>query len=424
LLGVALALVGTWRAYIDGLQGPPLEQPCRILACDPDQPGRAADRLADEGPEQQASALRFSLLALANEPASPFRWCDLGDLYLLMRSPGSAQSADYLLQARTCFRRAEELAPSNPNILQRIANFYFQAGEPAEAVQRTYRILERVRDFDDIIFSSYTRFGVPQADVLSHGVPPEPAPVRSYLRFVITRNDGRSDATSHVDAAAAAWNWASSLPQAPIATETLAKSYLNLLWRQKEFSSVVQAWAGYLGSRAGDYPRANRIFNGGFESELSDGNPPSIPPANPLDWRRDDTDGVDMQRDLQVQQQGQASMRITFRGTRNLEFHNFSQTQPVPPGVYRFRAMVKTESITTDQGVRLRIIDPDAPAHFDLSTPPMTGSIHWQQVELRVEVSPPTRLVRVEVARQPSLKFDSKIAGTLWLDAVSLTPAN
>jgi hypothetical protein len=427
---IALALAGTWRAYVDRLRdGPSLEQPCRILACNPDQPGRLADRLADAGPEQLASALNFALLAVANEPASPFRWCNLGDLYLLMRNPAQGQSADYLLQARACFRRAEELAPSNPNILQRIANFYFQAGEPAEALPRTYRILQRVRDFDDIIFSTYTRFGVPQSDILSHGVPPDPAPVRSYLRFVFTRKDAQRDGRTDVEAAAAAtsaWNWALSLPptQPPIVTDALAKSYLNLLWREREFPSVVQAWAEYLGSHAGDYPRPNRIFNGGFETEISDENPPAPPPANPLDWRRDNTDGVHMQRDLQVQQQGQASMRITFQGTRNLEFHNFSQTQPVPPGVYRFKAMVMTESITTDQGVRIRILDPDAPARLDLSTPAMTGSSHWQPVELRVEVRPPTRLVRIEVARHPSLKFDSKIAGTLWLDAVSLTPAN
>jgi len=310
-----------------------------------------------------------------------------------------------LQQARSCFRRAEQLAPSNPIILQRIANFHLQTGELAEALNRTYRVLQRVRDYDDIIFSSYLRFGIPQPMVLTQGVPPDAG--QSYLRFVFTRND--------LATAAAAWHWAAGLRRTPpMVTDALAISYVKLLWRQREFASAAQTWAAYLGSHAEDHPHSNRLFNGGFESEPTD---------NPLDWSRGSLEGVQIQRDAQVQEEGKASLRIAFLGTHNLDFHQFGQTQPVPPGTYRFRAMVKTQSITTDQGVRLRIVDPEGPARLDVSTPAMTGTSDWHAVEQGIEVRLPTRLVRIEVARQPSLKFDNKIAGTLWLDAVSLTPS-
>lgn len=416
-----MALAGGWRAFADTQvdtqpDGPFLEQACRLRACDPDQPARLADRIADAGPADPGSsgpgssgpeeALHWSRLALANDPASPFRWCDLGDLYLALRP--ASHAAEYLTQARACFRRAEALAPANPIILQRIANFHYQIGEPSEAVKRSYRILERVRQFDDIIFSSYLRFGVPQPEILARGIPPEPDPMRSYLRFVFARNDEA--------AATAAWRWTSAPSQISVITSPLALSYVNLLWRQRDFAAAAEAWAGYLGTRAGDYPRPNRIFNGSFETEPDDG--------NPLDWRRDRVDGVEMERDSQIQQQGEASLRITFQGKQNLDFHHLSQTQPVPPGAYRLQAMVKIQDITTDQGVRLRILDPEAPGRLDVSTPAMTGSSDWHAIELRVEVRPPTRVVRIEVARQPSLKFDNKIAGTLWLDAVSLTRTN
>jgi hypothetical protein len=412
-LGAAAAALlgaGAWMASIDGVQEEArLERACAYRFCDPALPSRSADRLVFGGvvgdPERVIAARRLSQLALANDPASPSRWCDLGELYLEL---------GYGVEtARTCFRRSEQLTQANPVILQRIANFYFQIGETGEAVQRCYRILQQVREFDEIIYSSYLRFGVTQRVALAQGVPPEPGPVRSFLRFTFAHWD--------VSGVAAAWQWATTLQQAGAQREgvdgELADSYVSFLWRHGEFGAASRAWSAYLGDRAGDYPRGNRIFNGGFESE-PDGE------ANPLDWRVDAAKGVEIERDSRVRQAGQASLRITFPGTENLDFHQLGQTQPAWPGSYRLRAMVRTEGITTDQGVRLRVFDPEVPARLDVSTAAMTGSSEWHAVELRVEVRAPTRLVRVEVARKPSLKFDSKIAGTLWLDSVSLVPAS
>jgi hypothetical protein len=375
----ALAGVGGWRAFAIGSSV---------------DPGTLADRLADSGPERANEALRLARLALGNDPASPFRWANLGELYFALQPTVS------LDQARACFRRAEQLAPSNPNILMRIANFDYQTGELTEAVRLSYRILSRTRQFDDIVFSSYYRFGVPQAEILAEGVPREPAPARSYLRFVFAHGDRF--------AATAAWRWASELKSA-LVTDSLARDYLNLLWREGSFAAARDAWVEFLGARAGDYPRSNRLFNGGFEAEPDN--------SNPLDWRRDGADGFTIERDAQ-------SMRITFMGTRNLDFHQLGQTQPIAPGSYSFRAMVRTQGLTTDQGPRIRVYDPEIPGRLDLSTQSLTGSSDWHAVELRFAVQAPTRLVRVEVARPPSLKFDNRIAGSLWLDDASLTVVN
>src|SRR5579871_4671993 len=195
--------VGAWR------------ESGRGSGVDPEQLGRLADRLADSGADQAEEALRAARLAIEKDPASPFRWCDLGELYLNLRPGDSAQ-------ARECFRRAEQIAPGNPNILLRIANFYYQTGEVGEAVRRSYEVLRQVRQFDDVIFSSYSRFGVPQAEILAQGVPPEPGPVQSYLRFLFARDD--------VAAAGAAWRWAARISPSPV-TDPLARDYVNLLWR-------------------------------------------------------------------------------------------------------------------------------------------------------------------------------------------------
>jgi hypothetical protein len=72
--------------------------------------------------------------------------------------------------------------------------------------------------------------------------------------------------------------------------------------------------------------------------------------------------------------------------------------------------------------VGFRILDPAAPSLLDVQTERMTGSADWKRVDEVFEVSPKTRLIRIQVVRRPSEKFDNQISGTVWIDTVSLTP--
>src|SRR2546427_13044195 len=92
----------------------------------------------------------------------------------------------------------------------------------------------------------------------------------------------------------------------------------------------------------------------------------------------------------------------------------------VKPGSYLFRAQVRTEGITTDQGVGFRISDAESSARLDIKTENLVGTSDWKKVEARFLVPPQTRLIRLQVIRQPSWKFDNKISGTTWIDEASL----
>lgn len=172
-------------------------------------------------------------------------------------------------------------------------------------------------------------------------------------------------------------------------------------------------WAQYTGSRQPGYRRNNFLYNGGFETE---------PAPSPLDWKVSKIGGVDVRRDRQVAHSGEWSLRIDFLGKDNLNYSHISQTACVRPGRLRFRASVKTSGITTDQGPAFRVFDIEAPARLDLRTSPLHGDADWHPVELSFTVPPGTRLLGVQVVRSPSLKFDSKIAGTVWIDDVALEP--
>lgn len=42
-------------------------------------------------------------------------------------------------------------------------------------------------------------------------------------------------------------------------------------------------------------------------------------------------------------------------------------------------------------------------------------------MELTVRVPEATKLVAIQVIREPTMKFDNKVSGTAWVDTVSLS---
>jgi hypothetical protein len=160
------------------------------------------------------------------------------------------------------------------------------------------------------------------------------------------------------------------------------------------------------------YPESNRVFNGDFESE---------PLAVPLDWRIESLDDkVEVTRDSGVAHTGSHSLRIVFTGKENVSYTDTSETAFVTSGLYSFEAFVRTEGITTDQGVGFHIYDPEEPSRVDIKTERMTGSRDWTKTQANVSVPPKTRLLEIHVIRESSLRFDSLISGTAWIDGVRL----
>jgi hypothetical protein len=131
-------------------------------------------------------------------------------------------------------------------------------------------------------------------------------------------------------------------------------------------------------------------------------------------------EGVEVARDSAVPWSGNSSLRIRFEGKENLSYSHISQMAVVKPGGYLFRAQVRTEEITTDEGVGFRISDAEDSARLDIRTENLVGTSGWRKVEGRVLVPEQTRAILVQMVRQPSGKFDNRISGTAWIDGVSL----
>jgi hypothetical protein len=367
---------------------------CRVFVCaNTPLEWRARQQLAGVREEDVQEAIALFRRVLQRDPQNPYRWADLGEAYL---------EAGQQEEARECYGQVLALAPRSAPFLLRVANFYFQIGENEKALPITARILTLIPDYDSIIFSDYTRLVDHVEDVLRYGLPEDRRAAESWLRFLIQ--------AGRLDDAQRTWDW---ITGRGYANDALAGEFVEFLIRQGHPDSAASVWVRYLGARSGDYCKSTYLFNGGFESE---------PAPSPFDWNLARTEGVEVSRDVTTAWSGKYSLRISFAGTQNLGFAAASQLAFVKPGPYRFRAFIRSEGLTTDQGLRFRISDAEAPARLDVIFGQFTGTRPWSGVEHDFVVSPETRLLQVQVIRMPSLKFDNKVGGTAWIDELRLEP--
>ena len=79
-------------------------------------------------------------------------------------------------------------------------------------------------------------------------------------------------------------------------------------------------------------------------------------------------------------------------------------------------AFARAKDITTDEGAALRVLN--------VQTEKVIGTTDWRPLGATFTVSAPAKVVEIQVVRHSSLRFDSKIAGSMWIDDVSLRRLN
>ncbi|HEU0007900.1 MAG TPA: tetratricopeptide repeat protein [Terriglobia bacterium] len=356
---------------------------CRhLLICDTDRlRERAQTKLKEGEPEKVASAILDLQEAVRRDPASANSWCELGEALL---------ESGQLDEAKAAMNRAVELAPKTPPVLLRDFNLLVRLQEIREALPLAARILALVPDYDDYLFGSFTRWGMPIAEVLELGLPTDVRGVHAYARFL-----ARSQDAERLDPL---WTWMSSrFPP----DRKLVYSYLQFLINKRRFDDAKEATISYLGRRREDVSGANLISNAEFSSDLE---------GNPLDWQIREVYGGQAKLVRGGEKSGRV-LRIEFDGKENVNFSHVSQTLLAEPGRYEFSAHVKTENLTTDQGVSFRFTDQEDSKRFDTSTIQSTGSSDWHVLKQTLTLPEGSRLIQIQLVRKPTIKFDNKISG-------------
>jgi hypothetical protein len=350
----------------------------------------AQEALRQDTPNLPKS-IRLYTEALRREVANPYRWADLA---------AALQASGDLENTRACYQRALALSGEVPQIWLRVANFHFDQGETDQAIPLAARVLKIVPNYDEVLFSYFDQ------------LLPDPAPV-----FVAVGNNRRAITayTQHLidsgnmKAARLSWHFAHS---AKFADNRLTASYIDGMLRAHHFSEAQRDWVDYLGEKCGDYPQRNLLFNSGFEME---------PTGSPLDWRIEPSDKFATVRDDSVFHSGKWSLRVEFNGAENVTYSNLSQLAWVGPGRYRLRAWIRTDKITTNEGIRMEVNDAEIAGRFAMQTDSISGTSDWQVIEETFTVPSQTALLSVRLVRLPSRKFDNKVSGSVWIDDMILT---
>jgi len=331
--------------------------------------------------------------ALERNAGSASRWYDAGDA---LWASGDSLRADY------SYRRAASLAPRDAGIFFMLADHYTTVKDPVRAVPALAAVLRLTDDnvFSGNVFNFLEIVQARQNGLLDSAIPNKTAG-QGYLRYLI----GLDDSSGVRDV----WNL---VRRRGYDDDQMTRDYTSFLLGKKQFDAAADAWTAHFSSRNADTQHPPLLFNGSFERELT---------ASAFDWSFDRANGVSVERDPASHYDGAYSLRIAFSGNDNPDFHGLKQLVVLKPGRYRFQAQVRTDRITSDEGIRFRIQAADGSRFLPVETPALAGTNQWKSLAADFDVAPGVRALEVQLARRRSIRIDYQLTGTVWIDALTLT---
>jgi hypothetical protein len=181
--------------------------------------------------------------------------------------------------------------------------------------------------------------------------------------------------------------------------------YTHFLVGQKKVLAAREVW-DQLDDGAG-------MTNAGFEKEIT---------RRGFDWRysEDKQENWEIRRINSTVSDESHALRVWFAGEKNIAFHHLYQIVPVEPlQPYRLSYRWKSKWISTDQGPFVEIYGYDQKG-LHHKGPMIKGTNLWHTETLEFKPPEECNAVVVRLRRLKSRRFDSKIAGTLWLDDFKL----
>lgn len=347
-----------------------------------------------------SKAIEYFRRATQLVPLQADYWLELASAY---------EAAGQPAQAREAFLKAKAAYPLSAEVAWSYGNFLLRLGQENDALAEIRRAVAEDATLVPLAASRTWRATGDMNRVLNEVIPAkEEAYLSSFDAFV---SDGA------LDPAVAVWKRLDKLGQ-PIALER-ANQLVQELTAANRIDDAREIWqqalilSGALPKGTGDFPL---VTNGGFEQDATNGG---------FDWTIVPVAGVEYDFDSTATHSGARSLRIAFDGKTNVDFVHVGQRLLVEPRTrYRLSAFFRTESVTTDSGIRLLVIHPSGEGTPDVQSADMTGTQPWRPSEVEFTTGPNVRLLDIRLRRAPSTKFDNKIRGTAWVDDVTLIPVN
>jgi hypothetical protein len=355
-----------------------------------------SDGLDSFGPP--ADAIRDLRRATGLAPEEASYWADLG------RACESAQDPTCAVQA---FNAALSLSPMTPRLHWLKANHDVRAGDMDDATREFRKVLSLDPEYAGAVFEVCVRVaGTPE--LVWQQIIPRNERAQLDLKYASFLCDaGRPDVASRV--------WQQILLAAEPFTLADASAYLQRLFSLARYRDAEDVWKELVRRSmipAGDGSAGNLVYNGGFEW-------PSLKTG--FDWTFSQPPYALVDPSGDNPYEGRRCLRIEFPVKRNEEYEPAYEWVPVERNrEYQLDAYARSESITSDSGLRLRVKDPEHPGDLDAASDSATGTTPWHRVSLRFHSGASTEVVRVSVWRPRSRSYPPEISGTFWLDDISI----
>ena len=348
-------------------------------------------------PDPSGALFDYQRAVKAN-PLSAHHWMNLAEAY---------EANGDLAQARDAFQHARSVYPLSAEVSWNYGNFLLRQDQSAEGYAE---IQHAVRSDPRLLTLAISRTWRSSRDVnvlLDHVLPIDSDAYLLALDYFAS--------TKQMDPALVVWQRLVAIGK-PI---VLAKSFpfLDELIAEDRSIDARKVWveALALAGLGHDGPlKHSLIWNGDFAQDFIGGG---------LGWRWHTPMGTDFAFDTVPQSYGVRSAQFFFGGGNNPELAEPIQYVAVEPNQsYRFHAYMRTESISTEMGMRFLITDPNHSNAVRVITENLTGSHPWTATDADVVASPETHFLLVQLHRDQSRMFDNKLSGTLWIADVTLTP--
>ncbi|NJD56111.1 MAG: tetratricopeptide repeat protein [Nitrospirae bacterium] len=330
--------------------------------------------------------------SISLNPLQSGAWTELSRAY---RMTGRQKEAERALE------RAVKLSPNDPGLMWDAGTFWITSGMTAEAFTAFRRYLLIEPDYQTMVYDLSWKLRPDNAYIFRNLVPETYEHRSKYLAYLMS-------AKKTVEAQEV-WK---TLDQGSLRQDDFI-AYVNFLISNGLYEQAGEVWkeiTGKIGDRERD-EAASLVWNSGFEHEILNGG---------FDWQIRETEGVNVFLDESVHMTGRRSLGVVFDGKHNPDIAFASEVIRVIPGAsYQLKGNIKTEALTTTNGVFLQVTGHNC-AGLDKRSEVMTGTAFWKEALIDFDAPASCSAVVVMARRERSPKLDNKIEGTAWIDGISL----
>ena len=362
--------------------------------------GEAWDRIGRfwqfdfENPDS-AKAVKAYQRAVLDNPNSSFYWMDLASAY---------EDTGDLARARQSFQQAQAVYPLSAMVAWNYGNFLVRREDYSEGYRKIREAVQTDKKLTPLAISRTWRSSEDVNVLLDQALP---ATTDAYLQAL-----DFFTAIGRVDAGLIAWKRLVAMGKPAALSDSFP--FLNKLIATDHSADALQTWRQALVMAGISNETRNNhslVWNGSFANDLLNGG---------LGWRWNSLLGADASFDAAPPSRAGRSLRLDFSGGSNLALEAPAQYVPVLPNqTYHFHAYLRTDQITTDQGVQFSLIDPNHAGAVNLLTDNFTGSHAWAPIDADVTSGAQTHFLLIRLLRQPSRLFDNKLGGTAWIGNIS-----